>query len=49
MSEFDIWQKIADCYRIEDILYIIEKDVEWLVRYKLRREILEHLEEFDID
>lgn len=46
MSQGDLWQRLADKFDIIDILNILDKDVEWLLRYKLRDEILERIEEF---
>lgn len=46
MAQGDLWQRLADKFDIIDILNILDKDVEWLLRYKLREEILARIEEF---
>lgn len=45
LSLQDLIQRIANLYSIEDVLYILGKDTEWLL-YKIKTELLEHKEEF---
>lgn len=45
MSLQDLIQRIANLYSIEDVLYILGKDTEWLL-YRIKTELLEHKEEF---
>lgn len=47
-NEFDLFQKIEDCYRVEDILEILGISVEELLTYYLRDEILKHKGDFDV-
>jgi hypothetical protein len=45
LSLQDLIQRIANLYSIEDVLYILGKDTEWLL-YRIKTELLEHKEEF---
>lgn len=45
LSLQDLIQRIASLYSIEDVLYILGKDTEWLL-YRIKTELLEHKEEF---
>lgn len=45
LSLHDLIQRIASLYSIEDVLYILGKDTEWLL-YRIKTELLEHKEEF---
>ena len=45
LSLQDLIQRISSLYSIEDVLYILGKDTEWLL-YRIKTELLEHKEEF---
>lgn len=45
MSIKELIRYIADSYSIEDILYILGKDEEWLLWF-IKEELLEHREDF---
>ena len=45
MSIKELIRYIADAYSIEDILYILGKDEEWLLWF-IKEELLEHREDF---
>lgn len=45
LSLQDLIQRIANLYSIEDVLYILGKNTEWLL-YRIKTELLEHKEEF---
>lgn len=45
LSLQDLIQRIASLYSIEDVLYVLGKDTEWLL-YRIKTELLEHKEEF---
>lgn len=45
MLERDLITYILDVYSIEDILYILGKDKEWLIE-QIKDDILEHKEDF---
>lgn len=45
MLERDLITYILDIYSIEDILYILGKDKEWLIE-QIKDDILDHKEDF---
>ena len=45
MSIRELIERIAASHSIEDVLYILGKDEEWLL-WKIREELLEHKEDF---
>ena len=48
MPEFDLFQKIADSYSVEDILCMLDITPEDLCRYYLRSKILKNRRLFDV-
>lgn len=45
MSVRELIERIAASHSIEDVLYILGKDEEWLL-WKIRDELVEHKEDF---
>lgn len=45
MSIRELIERIAASHSIEDVLYILGKDEEWLL-WKIRDELVEHKEDF---
>lgn len=45
MSIQDLIERIASLYSIEEVLYILNKDEEWLLN-RIKDELIEHKEEF---
>lgn len=45
MSLRELIEHIAAAYSIEDVLYMLGKDEEWLL-YKIKDELLEHRQDF---
>lgn len=45
MSIRELIQRIAETHSIDDILYILGKDTEWLL-WKIRSDLVEHRKDF---
>jgi hypothetical protein len=45
MSIQDLIERVASLYSIEEVLYILNKDEEWLLN-RIKDELIEHKEEF---